>query len=92
MIGQIDRQFLLILTLAVFGISSRQGVDEKVGGTENNIPEKGVEMNEEMCERFDPASQLGFHGDLGLGWHLVREEEREGKCPGTREKVETHLA
>ena len=117
MIGQIDRQFLLILALAVVGISSRQGVGEKdsgsqVAGTEDslnkNIPEKGIGMEEEMCEIkdslnigkeeemckiFDPASQLGFHGDLGFdNWHLVREEEREGKCPGTREKVETHLA
>ena len=41
-----------------------------------------------MCKKGDIASQLGLNGDLGFGWHLVREEEREGRCPGTREKVD----
>ena len=92
MIGQVEWQFLLLLTLAVVGISSKQGEKESGGqtaGTEdslNSLPQKGIGKEEEMCERVDLAS-LG----LGFGWHLVREEEREGKCPGTREKVDTHL-
>jgi len=96
MIGQVERQFLLLLTLAVVGISSKQGEKESGGqtaGTEdslNSVPQKGIGKEEEMCERVDLASQLGFHGGLGFGWHLVREEEREGKCPGTREKVEEY--
>ena len=98
MIGQVHWQFLLLLTLAVVGIPSKQGEKEsggQVAGTEdslNKVPQKGIGKEEEMCERVDLASQLGFDGGLGFGWHLVREEEREGKCPGTREKVNTHLA
>ena len=97
MIGQVERQFLFLLTLAVVGISSKQGEKESGGqtaGTEdslNSVSQKGTGKEEEMCKRVDPASQLGFHGGLGFGWDLVREEEREGKCPGTREKVDTHL-
>ena len=30
-----------------------------------------------------------LHGVLGFGWHLVREEEREGKCPEIKEMVKS---
>ena len=72
-------QFVLLLTFPVVGYSSKQNMDEKTG------------MKVEMCKKEDIGSQFGLHGDLGFGWHLVREQEREGRCPGTREKVEENL-
>ena len=74
-------QFVLLLTLSVVGYSCKQDLDQKT--------EDSLEV--EMCKKEDIASQLGLHGDLGFGWHLVREGEREGRSPGTREKVEEFL-
>ena len=80
-------QFGFLLTLPVIGVySSKHGPDEN---TEDSLSGNTVQagMEGEMCQKGDMGSQLGLDGDLGFGWHLVGVQEREGKCPGTREKV-----
>ena len=80
-------QFGFLLTLPVIGVySSKHGPDEN---TEDSLSGNSVQagMEGEMCQKGDMGNQLGLDGDLGFGWHLVGVEEREGKCPGTREKV-----
>ena len=69
------------------GMISDQGHDYKV-------EKEGKRLD--MSDMAEHASDL--HGKisdeinmgnlLGHDWHLVEEEEREGECPGTREKVE----
>ena len=79
-------QFLLLLILAVITQVAGKSDLHLREDSLNSILLKGIEQ--EMCKKGDIASQLGLNGDLGFGWHLVREEEREGRCPGTREKVD----
>ena len=73
-------QFVFLFTLPVFGTSSKHGQDENTEASLNSIVEEGLKG--EMCQKGDMGSQLDLDG-----WHLVDVEEREGKCPGTREKV-----
>jgi len=80
-------QFGFLLTLPVIGsFSSKHGLDENTEDSLSGTVQAGMEG--EMCQKGDMGSQLGLDGDLGFGWHLVGVQEREGKCPGTREKVE----
>ena len=80
-------QFGFLLTLPVIGsFSSKHGLDENTEDSLSGTVQEGMEG--EMCQKGDMGSQLGLDGDLGFGWHLVGVQEREGKCPGTREKVE----
>ena len=76
---QIGWRVVFLLALPVFVISGKDGL-ELDENTENSLHrEDGLDM--EMCSNGDKGSQLGF------GWNLVSVKEREGKCPGTREKV-----
>ena len=76
---QIGWRVVFLLALPVFVISGKDGL-ELDENTENSLHrEDGLDV--EMCSNGDKGSQLGF------GWNLVSVKEREGKCPGTREKV-----
>ena len=80
-------QFGFLLTLPVIGsFSSKHGLYENTEDSLSGTVQAGMEG--EMCQKGDMGSQLGLDGDLGFGWRLVGVQEREGKCPGTREKVD----
>ena len=73
------------------GIISDQSLDYKV--------EERVGKRLDMSDKTDMEGHANdLHGNmnadinmgnlLGEDWHLVEVQEREGECPGTREKVE----
>ena len=76
---QIGWKVVFLLTLALIGISGKDGL-ELDENTENRLNRED-RLDVEMCSNGDKGGQLGF------GWNLVSVEEREGKCPGTIEKV-----
>ena len=81
---QIGWQVVFLLTLPVIGISGKDGL-ELDENTENSLNRED-RLDVEMCSNGDKKG-----GQLGFGWNLVSVEEREGKCPGTREKVDEEL-
>ena len=72
------------------GIITDQGLDskdERVGkrldmGDKRNMAGHANDLHGKM------SNEINMGNLLGHDWHLVEEQEREGDCPGTREKVE----
>ena len=64
---------------------SKQDLDDEADGPEERI-RKRLATN----DKTNVKDLQGNMSDnlLEDDWHVVGEEEREGKCPGTREKVD----
>ena len=59
---------------------SKQDLDDETDGPEERLATKDdTHVNDLQKNRSNNL--------LGDDWHVVGEEEREGECPGTREKV-----
>ena len=66
---------------------SKQDLDEEADGPEERIGKRLATNNKANVN--DLQGNTSDKGNLlGDDWHVVGEEEREGKCPGTREKVD----
>ena len=65
---------------------SKQDLDDVAGGPEERMG-KRLATNDKTNVN-DLQGNVMSDNLLGDDWHVVGEQEREGKCPGTREKVD----
>ena len=67
-------------------ISDDQSLDAKVERVGKRLEMSGNKnMAKDLHGKMNDEINMG--NLLGHDWHLVEEQEREGECPGTREKV-----
>ena len=72
---------------------SEQGFDDKTGGSEERVGKRlDTGDKTKMAGRMNDlhgniSKKINMGNFLGHDWYLVREQEREGQCPGTKEKV-----
>ena len=60
---------------------SKECLNQKSGGEE--FCNTGLSRNGDGSKMSDNSVDI----EIGDGWQLLSAEERDGKCPGTKEKV-----